>query len=111
MSFTHEPYETESAPVALAGHTVVDALLDRVGKVTDVLFDDRTAARRWAVVKTGVIGGEHLVPLDHTYVDLDGRLVVPLNKSNIKHAPRVRRDHLLTVEARRELRDYYGIAA
>jgi len=44
MSFTHEPYEAESAPVALAGHTVVDAQLERVGKVTDVLFDDRAAS-------------------------------------------------------------------
>ena len=59
MSFTHEPYEAESAPVALAGHTVVDAQLERVGKVTDVLFDDRAAGPRWAVVKIGMLGGEH----------------------------------------------------
>jgi hypothetical protein len=111
MSFTHEPYEAESAPVALAGHTVVDAQLERVGKVTDVLFDDRAAGPRWAVVKIGMLGGEHLVPLDQTYVDLEGRLVVPLNKSNIKRAPRVPRDHVLTPEAQRELRDYYGVAA
>ena len=57
------------------------------------------------------LSGEHFVPLDHTYVDLEGRLVVPLNKSNIKRAPRVPRDHVLTPEAQRELRDYYGIAA
>ena len=111
MSFTHEPYEAESAPVALAGHTVVDAQLERVGKVTDVLFDDRAAGPRWAVVKTGILGGEHFVPLDHTYVDSEGRLVVALNKSNIKRAPRVPRDHVLTPETQRQLRDYYGIAA
>jgi hypothetical protein len=78
--------------------------------VTDVLFDDRSVPG-WAVVKTGRLGGEHFVPLQHTYVDADGRLVVPLKKTDIKHAPRVRRDHVLTREARRELRDYYGIAA
>jgi hypothetical protein len=29
----------------------------------------------------------------------------------IKHAPRARRDHLLTLETQRALRDYYGVAA
>jgi hypothetical protein len=111
MTFTHEPHETGDAPVALAGHTVVDSRLARVGKVTDVLFDDRAAVPRWAIVKTGVLSGEHFVPLDHTYVDTEGRLVVPLNKSNVRRAPRVPRDHVLTPEAQLELRDYYGIAA
>jgi hypothetical protein len=111
MTFTHEPYETGDAPVALAGHTVVDTQMAKVGKVTDVLFDDRAAVPRWAVVKTGIIRGEHLVPLEQTYVDTDGRLVVPLSKSSIKRAPRIRRDHVLTLEAQHELRDYYGIAA
>jgi hypothetical protein len=111
MTFKHEPYETRDAPVTLAGHTVVDTQLAKVGTVTDVLFDDRAAAPRWAIVKTGIISREHFVPLDNTYVDADGRLVVPLNKSNIKRAPRVRRDHVMTPETQRELRDYYGIAA
>ena len=111
MIFKPEPYETEDAPVSLAGHAVVDTRLARVGKVTDVLFDDRAAEPRWAVVKTGILGGEHFVPLDHTYVDSEGRLVVALNKSNIKRAPRVPRDHVLTPETQRQLRDYYGIAA
>ena len=111
MTFKREPNVTGDAPGLLAGHAVVDTRLARVGKVTDVLFDDRAAEPRWAVVKTGILSGEHFVPLDHTYVDLEGRLVVPLNKSNIKRAPRVPRDHVLTPEAQRELRDYYGIAA
>ncbi len=76
-----------------------------------MLFDDRAAVPRWAVVNTGMFGGEHFVPLDQTYVDLEGRLVVLLNKSNIKRASRVPRDHVLSPEAQRELRDYYGAAA
>ena len=111
MTFTHEPNETGSSPVALAGHAVVDPQMAKVGTVTDVLFDDRAAEARWAIVKTGILSGEHLVPLENTYVDADGRLVVPLSRANIKHAPRVGRDHVLTPGAQRELRDYYGIAA
>jgi hypothetical protein len=110
MTFTHGSSEAEDQPRALTGHPVVDTRLARVGTVTDVLFDDR-AVPGWAVVKTGLLGGEHFVPLQYTYVDADGRLVVPLKKADIKHAPRVRRDHVLTRETRRELRDYYGIAA
>src|SRR5437879_9028367 len=111
MSVNAEPDVAGEAPGVLAGHAVVDTRLARVGKVTDVLFDDRAAEPRWVVVKTGILSGEHFVPLDHTYVDLEGRLVVPLNKSNIKHAPKVPRDHVLRPEAQRALRDYYGIAA
>jgi hypothetical protein len=111
MTFTHEPNRTGHAPIALAGHAVVDPRMAKVGTVTDVLFDDRAAEPRWAVVKTGVLSGEHLVPLEHSYVDADGRLVVPLSRANIKRAPRVGRDHVLTPEAQRELRDYYGAAA
>jgi len=39
----------------------------------------------------------------------DGVLLGPQQLRAV--APRVRRDHVLTREARRELRDYYGIAA
>jgi len=82
-----------------------------VGKVTDVLFDDREFTPRWAVVKTGFFGGEHFVPLQNTYVDEAGRLVVPFDKASIKRAPKPPREHVLTPEIAKELRDYYGVAA
>jgi hypothetical protein len=98
--------------LGLTGHTVVDAALTKVGTVTDVLFDDdRAEAPRWAVVKTGLLGGEHLVPLDDSYVDQDGRLVVSPMKRDIKRAPKVGRDHVLTLRTRYELHEHYGIAA
>jgi hypothetical protein len=109
MTFSTGSGHDEPA-VALTGRTVVDSHLARVGKVTDVLADDRVAAR-WAVVKTGVLSGEHFMPLEASYVDTAGRLVAPLSKSAVKRAPRVRSDHVLTIETRRKLRDYYNIAA
>jgi hypothetical protein len=62
-------------------------------------------------VKTGVFGGERFVPLERSYLDTDGCLVVPISKGDIKRAPRVRGDHVMTTEVQRELRDYYGMLA
>jgi hypothetical protein len=109
MNFEHER-EAPDGPVSLTGHVVVDASLMKVGRVTDVLSDDR-AVPNWAVVKTGPFSGEHFVPLGAAYLDAAGRLVVSLSKSDIKRAPRVRGDHVMTSRVQRELRDYYGIAA
>jgi hypothetical protein len=110
MTFKHE-LDTRDAPVALAGHPVVDSHLAKLGKVTDVIFDDRAGIPRWAIVRTGILGGERYVPLDNSYVDEDGRVVVSLDRATVRRAPRVRRDHVLTPEAQRALRDYYGVAA
>jgi hypothetical protein len=111
----HEPNEADDRPMTLTGRTVLDNRSARVGTVTDVLFDDHSRdldpRPDWAVVKTGPLSGEHFVPLERTYVDADGRLVVPLDKADIKRAPRVGRDHVITSRARNQLRDYYGLAA
>ena len=119
MTFKHDPQheqnEADDRPMKLTGRTVLDSRSARVGTVTDVLFDDRSPdldpKPDWVVVKTGPLSGEHLMPLAHTYVDADGRLVVPLYKADIKRAPRVGRDHVITSSARNQLRDYYGLAA
>lgn len=95
----------------LAGHAVVDNHHQTVGTVTDVLFDEREIGPVWAIVRTGVLGGEHYVPLADSYVDHDGRLVVPHAKYSIKHAPCARRDHVVTREVALKVRDYYCMAA
>jgi hypothetical protein len=102
---------SHDTPPALAGHTVIDTELRPVGKVTDVLYDERERAPRWAIVQTGLLRSEHYVPLADSYLDEDDRLVVPHDRMSIKHAPRARRDHVVTREVARELRDYYGVAA
>jgi hypothetical protein len=51
------------------------------------------------------------MPLDDSYVDDAGRLVVPFDKASIKRAPKAGREHVLTPDVARELRDYYGRAA
>jgi PRC-barrel domain len=96
---------------SLTGLRVLDAHLESVGKVSDVIYDGRDLRPRWAVVKTGFVGGEHCVPLNNTYVADRGELVVPFDKFSIKRSPRVHRDHVLSPRLEHELRDYYGIAA
>jgi hypothetical protein len=103
-------FEQQRPRISLTGHDVVDDQLTKVGTVTDVLSDEQSTPR-WAVVKTGVFGGERFVPLERSYLDTDGRLVVPISKGDIKRAPRVRGDHVMTTEVQRELRDYYGMLA
>jgi sporulation protein YlmC with PRC-barrel domain len=110
MALEHE-HQAQDDATTLVGRVVVDARYTKVGTVTDVIFDEHGRGRRWAVVKPGVLRGEHLVPLENSYVDMDGRLIVALDKIDVKRSPRVRRDHVLTSETRRELRDYYGVAA
>ena len=102
---------SHDTPPALAGHAVIDTEHKPVGKVTDVLYDEREQTPRWAVVQTGLLRSERYIPLAASYLDEAGRLVVPHDKMSIKHAPRARRDHVVTREVARELRDYYGVAA
>jgi hypothetical protein len=107
----HQPERDDTPPAPLAGHAVLDSELRSVGTVTDVLYDEREIAPLWAVVKTGAFFAEHYVPLVDSYLDRDGRLVVPHDKASIKRAPRAHRDHVLTHRDARELHDYYNIAA
>ena len=60
------------------------ATLAKLGKVTDVIFDDRAGEPRWAIVRTGILGGERYVPLDNSYVDEDGRVVVSLDRASVR---------------------------
>ena len=110
MTYEREPNLPAPSP-GLNDAPVVDMRHELVGRVTDVLFDDREFSPRWAVVKTGFFGGERLVPLQNAYVDEAGRLVVPFDKTSIKRAPKSRGDHVLSPEIAKELRDYYGVAA
>ena len=73
-----------------------EKLLDRegkpVGKITDVLVDSATLESEWITVKTGMMGGEHLVP--YSVVAEHGEVIaVPFDKDQIKSAPVVDKGH------------------
>ena len=94
---------------ALTNHEVVDRHNQHVGKVTDVIFDDRDFRPRWTTVKTGVLRGEHLAPMEGSYVSEDGVLVLPFDKDQVAHAPKPPRDHVLTPTIATEAAEYYDL--
>lgn len=95
----------------LTDHDVVDRHNQHVGKVTDVIFDDRDFTPKWTTVKTGVLRGEHLAPMEGSYVSEDGTLVLPFDKEQVVHAPKAPRDHVLTPNLANEAAAYYDLDA
>ena len=102
---------TSNSPMTLTDSTVLDDHLERMGTVTDVIYDtDEGTEPRWAIVKTGVLGGERPTPLEGSYVADDGALVLAFDRTTIKKAPKVPHDHVLTRRDEEEIADYYKIA-
>jgi hypothetical protein len=95
---------------AYRGHRVVDDHHRPIGKVTDVIYDD-LGVPKWAVVSPGVFRAEHFLPLDKTYLSLEGNLVVPFDKRTVARSPKAERDHVLSPITERALEQYYQLAA
>jgi hypothetical protein len=95
---------------AYRGHRVVDDHHRPIGKVTDVIYDE-TGIPKWAVVSPGVFRAEHFLPLDNTYLSLEGNLVVPFDKRTVSRSPKAERDHILSPITERALEQYYQLAA
>jgi hypothetical protein len=98
------------ADAAYRGHRVVDGHHRPIGKVTDVIYDD-TGVPKWAVISPGIFRSEHFLPLDHSYLSLEGNLVVPFDKRTVARSPKAERDHVLTPIIERALEQYYQLAA
>jgi sporulation protein YlmC with PRC-barrel domain len=93
------------------GHAVIDEHGMKVGKITDVLYDDKTLPPRWIIVNLGVFAAQHYVPLNDAYQSEDGRLVIPFDKKTVKSAPRAGKDHILTRAVEEQLLQHYQLAA
>ncbi len=87
-------------------HEVINQNLDTIGTVTDVLYDDDANEPRWLVVKPGILQAERYVPIERSYEDDDGNIVVPFDKRWIKSAPKAG-DHILTAEVEEEAAEHY----
>jgi sporulation protein YlmC with PRC-barrel domain len=86
---------------ALIGEKLVDRDGNTVGKITDVIVDSATLENEWITVKTGMMGGEHLVPI--AAVDEDGdQIRVPFAKEDVKAAPTVDKGHAAPSPSERE---------
>jgi len=86
---------------ALIGEKLLDRDGNTVGKITDVIVDSATLENEWITVKTGMMGGEHLVPI--AAVDEQSeQLQVPFAKDDIKAAPTVDKGHAAPSPSERE---------
>lgn len=101
-----EPHELQ-----YTHHEVIDDHQQKVGKITDVIYDLETEQPRWAIVKMHVFGREHVAPLDGAYVTDDGRVVISHDRNTVKQAPIAPHDHVLSRELEQEAARHYGLAA
>jgi hypothetical protein len=93
------------------GTEVMSEVGEKIGKVADVIRDERTLDPRWLVVDFGLFHASHYLPAQSTYQSVDGSLVVPFTRTTVKHAPRAHWDRFVSRTDEAELCDYYGIAA
>lgn len=90
------------------GHEVVDDHTQKVGVVTDVVYDV-SGQPEWIVVDPGVLRSSHYVPIAGSYVTEDGALTIPFSKSQVKSAPKAASDHIVTTELERQLLHHYEL--
>jgi hypothetical protein len=69
------------------GQKLLDREGNAIGKITDVVANPTTVELEWLTVKTGLMGGEHLVPFEAVETTSDGTLMVPFTKEQVKSAP------------------------
>ena len=108
----------EPGVVAFTGHQVIDERGERIGQITDVLYDDPNAGDigdpsissqpTWVVVDPGLLRAAHYVPVAGSYRSVDVDIVVPWDKAWIKSAPKARGDHQLSRVDIQDLAQHYA---
>src|SRR3954463_14527703 len=93
------------------GKKMVDADGDKIGTIEAVFLDRQTGQPAWAAVKTGLFGHKHtLVPIRDAQVTDDDQVRVPLDKEQVKDAPRIDPDGELGPDEERRLWEHYGLS-
>ena len=93
------------------GRKMVDADGDKIGTIEAVFLDRQTGQPAWAAVKTGLFGHKHtLVPIRDAQVADDDQVRVPLDKGQVKDAPRIDPDGELSPDEERRLWEHYGMS-
>lgn len=99
----------EGSQVQLKDREVVDSAGARVGKVSDVLFDDSSGFEpKWLVVNPGLFKAEHFVPAAGAVVD-ETSVRVPYDIETVRASLKAPGDHIVSSAAKAALRDHYGL--
>jgi len=92
------------------GRTLIDRDGDKIGKIDDVYTDRQASQPEWALVNTGLFGTKKtFVPL-RAAQPVGEDLRVPLEKAQVKDAPRIEADGELSEREERQLYTHYDVA-
>lgn len=91
------------------GHDVIDDHADKVGTVTDVVYDTE-GHPQWVVIDPGPLRAAHYAPIAGSYVTEAGMLTIPFTKQQVKAAPKAHSDHIVTPDLEQELIQHYELA-
>jgi uncharacterized protein (TIGR02271 family) len=91
------------------GYDAVGPGANKLGTVEDIYLDQETGEPEWVALKTGMFGGKlSFAPLSQARRDGD-TIVLPYEKDQIKNAPRVEADGVLSQEEEAQLYRHYGL--
>ncbi|GAB3918560.1 hypothetical protein GCM10011575_34170 [Microlunatus endophyticus] len=89
--------------------SVYDAQRDKIGRIGQIYLDNENGEPKWVTVSTGLFGtSESFVPLTDAVADGDD-IVVAFGKEQVKDAPRIEPDGVLSPEEEHQLYFYYRI--
>ena len=98
---------TEHDPQQYIHRAAVDADGNRVGKVSQVYFDDKTGQPLWLLVETGLFGSRvSFAPVHGCQFDGDV-IALAVSKDQVKDAPNVDKDAQLSESDQQALREHY----
>lgn len=93
-----------------SGLEMLDETGQKVGTVSDVIYDDPTQIEpTWLVVKPGLLRGQHYVPAAGAYRTTDERLVSPYPAEQVLSAPKAGSEHVIGPELRQKLAEHYDL--
>jgi sporulation protein YlmC with PRC-barrel domain len=91
------------------GRTVVDTDGEKLGKIEEIYFDQETNRPEWALINTGMFAGKSsFMPLEGATSDGE-QVTAPYSKDQVKDAPRVDPDGVLSQPEEAELYRHYGV--
>jgi sporulation protein YlmC with PRC-barrel domain len=91
------------------GMKVVDADGDKIGTIENVFLDRHTGKPAWATVKTGLFGLKvTCVPIRDAEMAGDNEIRLPIQKEQVKEAPKIEPEGELTPDQERMLYEHYG---
>jgi len=106
---TAQPTTGDRDP-GLAGSQVLDPRGQKIGRITDVVFEGSHAWPTWLVVKTGWFRAEHFVPVRGSYRTESSRVVVPFDRRHVRSSPTAGSDHVISARTRALLAQHYHLS-